>query len=117
MCIRDRVEESAAAAQSLREQADHLAREVSMFKVNAASYGPAQAAIGVARGAARATTTMPATRNKPAAPATAGGTPAARISAASAPAALAKSPSSSPGVKQGAKHGATAGAEEDWESF
>ncbi|PVY92619.1 methyl-accepting chemotaxis protein [Acidovorax sp. 99] len=111
------VEESAAAAQSLREQADHLAREVSMFKVNAASYGPAQAAIGVARGAAKATTTMPATRNKPAASATAGGAPAARISAASAPAAPAKSPASSAGVKQGAKHGATAGAEEDWESF
>eukprot|EP01037_Dinobryon_pediforme_P004640 gene4640-4686_t len=97
--------------------ADHLAREVSMFKVNAASYGPAQAAIGVARGAAKATTTMPATRNKPAASATAGGAPAARISTASAPAAPAKSPSSSAGVKQGAKHGATAGAEEDWESF
>ncbi|PIF17171.1 MULTISPECIES: methyl-accepting chemotaxis protein [unclassified Acidovorax] len=111
------VEESAAAAQSLREQADHLAREVSMFKVNAASYGPAQAAIGVARGAAKATTTMPATRNKPAASATAGGAPAARISTASAPAAPAKSPSSSAGVKQGAKHGATAGADEDWESF
>ncbi len=107
------VEESAAAAQSLREQADHLAREVSMFKVNAASYGPAQAAIGVARGSAKATTTMPAARNKPAASATGGGAPAARISAASAPAALTKSPSSSPGVKQGA----TAGAEEDWESF
>ena len=111
------VEESAAAAQSLREQADHLAREVSMFKVNAASYGPAQAAIGVARGAAKATTAMPATRNKPAASATAGGAPAARISTASAPAAPAKSPASSAGVKQGAKHGATAGAEEDWESF
>ncbi len=111
------VEESAAAAQSLREQADHLAREVSMFKVNAASYGPAQAAIGVARGSAKATTTMPAARNKPAASATAGGAPAARISTASAPAALAKASPSSPGARQGAKQGATAGADEDWESF
>ena len=88
-----------------------------MFKVNAASYGPAQAAIGVARGSAKATTTMPAARNKPAASATAGGAPAARISTASAPAALAKASPSSPGARQGAKQGATAGADEDWESF
>ena len=33
------VEQSAAAAQSLREQAQQLAQVVSMFKVNAASYG------------------------------------------------------------------------------
>ena len=43
------VEESAAAAQSLREQADQLAQVVSRFKVNAAGYMPAQAAIAVAR--------------------------------------------------------------------
>ncbi|WP_298207946.1 methyl-accepting chemotaxis protein [Acidovorax sp.] len=43
------VEESAAAAQSLREQADHLAQVVAMFKVNAAaSRGSAQVAIGMA---------------------------------------------------------------------
>src|SRR6218665_319631 len=45
------VEQSAAAAQSLREQPDHLAREVSIFKVNAADYashGPAQAAMAQA---------------------------------------------------------------------
>jgi len=33
------VEESAAAAQSLREQAEQLAQMVSVFKVNAAAYG------------------------------------------------------------------------------
>ncbi|PUA99620.1 methyl-accepting chemotaxis protein [Acidovorax sp. 107] len=103
------VEESAAAAQSLREQADHLAREVSMFKVNAASYGPAQVAIGVARGAAKATSTMPATRATPQAFATA----AAIKKGGGAPTALAKAPAPSPGARQGA----TAGAEEDWESF
>ena len=115
------VEESAAAAQSLREQADHLAREVSMFKVNAASYGPAQAAIGAARGAAKVTASLSPARAAPA-PA-AGGTTAsaARISNTGTSAALAKAPAPSSVAKTGsqknAKQGAAAGAEEDWESF
>ncbi len=115
------VEESAAAAQSLREQADHLARELSMFKVNAASYGPAQAAIGAARGAAKVTASLSPARAA-SAPA-AGGTTAsaARIGTTSASAALAKAPAPSSVAKTGsqknAKQGATAGAEEDWESF
>ena len=115
------VEESAAAAQSLREQADHLAREVSMFKVNAASYGPAQAAIGAARGAAKVTASLSSARATPA-PAASGATAsAARIGTTSASAALAKAPAPSSVAKMGsqknAKQGATAGAEEDWESF
>jgi len=115
------VEESAAAAQSLREQADHLAREVSMFKVNAASYGPAQAAIGAARGAAKVTVSLSPARATPA-PA-AGGTTAsaARIGTTGTSAALAKAPAPSSVAKTGsqknAKQGAAAGAEEDWESF
>ncbi|MDR6766012.1 methyl-accepting chemotaxis protein [Acidovorax delafieldii] len=115
------VEESAAAAQSLREQADHLAREVSMFKVNAASYGPAQAAIGAARGAAKVTASLSPARAAPA-PAGSGTTAsAARIGTTGAPAALAKAPAPSTVAKTGSqknvKQGAAAGAEEDWESF
>ncbi len=115
------MEESAAAAQSLREQADHLAREVSMFKVNAASYGPAQAAIGAARGAAKVTASLSPARATPA-PA-AGGTAAsaARIGTTNTSAALAKAPAPSSvgktGSQKNAKQGAAAGAEEDWESF
>ena len=115
------VEERAAAGQRLREQADHLAREVSMFKVNAASYGPAQAAIGAARGAAKVTASLSPARAAPA-PA-AGGTTAsaARISNTGTSAALAKAPAPSSVAKTGsqknAKQGAAAGAEEDWESF
>ena len=115
------VEESAAAAQSLREQADHLAREVSMFKVNAASYGPAQAAIGAARGAAKVTASLSPARATPA-PAASGTTAsAARIGTTGTSAALAKAPAPSSVAKTGsqknAKQGAAAGAEEDWESF
>ncbi len=115
------VEESAAAAQSLREQADHLAREVSMFKVNAASYGPAQAAIGAARGAAKVTASLSPGRTAPA-PAAGGATAsAARIGTANTSAAQAKAPTPSSVAKTGsqknAKQGAAAGAEEDWESF
>ncbi|WP_370633661.1 methyl-accepting chemotaxis protein [Acidovorax sp. sic0104] len=98
------VEESAAAAQSLREQADQLAQVVSRFKVNAASYVPAQAAIGAAR--ASAATARPAA--KPAAraaakPLAAKAAAAPRLSAAPAPAPR------KPQVAQG--------ADEDWESF
>ena len=49
------VEQSAAAAQSLREQADHLAEVVSRFKVNAEVYGSAQAVIHAAKSSAAAT--------------------------------------------------------------
>jgi len=115
------VEESAAAAQSLREQADHLAREVSMFKVNAASYGPAQAAIGAARGTAKVTASLSPGRTAPA-PAAGGATAsAARIGTTGTSAALPKAPAPSSVAKTGsqknAKQGAAAGAEEDWESF
>ena len=100
------VEESAAAAQSLREQADQLAQVVSMFKVNAASYGPAQAAIG----AARATSAM----HKPAAAKAASPTAAPRI-ASPRPAAAGTPAKAAAGAPR--KAAAAQGAEEDWESF
>ena len=110
------VEESAAAAQSLREQADHLAREVSRFKVNAASYGPAQAAIGAARAsAARQAAAPAAAQGQPSAGPAAARAPATapRLGVAAAPAAAA--------VKKSAtapRHAAAAqAAEDDWESF
>ncbi|MBU1351601.1 MAG: MCP four helix bundle domain-containing protein [Gammaproteobacteria bacterium] len=102
------VEESAAAAQSLREQADQLAQVVSMFKVNAASYGPAQAAIG----AARATAAM----QKPAA-ASAGSSAAAPRIAPSRPAASGTGAPPKAVAAAPRKAAAAQGAEEDWESF
>ena len=108
-------EESAAAAQSLREQADHLAREVSMFKVNAASYGPAQAAIGAARATAAQRPQAPA-RPAPGSGAKAlHGTPAAVAKAPAAAAAVAKvSAAPAPASR---KPAVAQGSEEDWESF
>ncbi len=98
------VEESAAAAQSLREQAEHLAQVVSVFKVNGAAYG------GMAQPMRAAHTPAPPARpaavSKASAPriAQAGNKPAAKAAAAPAKPAPARSP-------------AMAGAEEDWESF
>ena len=105
------VEESAAAAQSLREQADQLAQVVSMFKVNAASYGPAQAAIGAARATAAMHTPSPTAAKKTSAPV------ASRITAspAKAPAAAPASSPATPGAPR--KAAAAQGAEDDWESF
>jgi len=101
------VEESAAAAQSLREQADQLAQVVSRFKVNAASYGPAQAAIGAARATAAALAKPPAA----AAPRAAAKAPAPKAARPAAPQvpAVAASPARKAEVAQG--------AEDDWESF
>src|SRR3989344_3172218 len=109
------VEESAAAAQSLREQADPLAREVSMFKVNAASYGPAQAAIGAARATAAQRPQAPA-RPAPGSGAKAlHGTPTAVAKATAAAAAVAKvSAAPAPASR---KPAVAQGSEEDWESF
>jgi methyl-accepting chemotaxis protein len=101
------VEESAAAAQSLREQADHLAQVVSRFKVKAASYAPAQAAIDAARASSAAVAPT-----APAAPPVA--RPVARpVTKPSAPAAqLSTAPAAAPRKPQVAQ-----GADEDWESF
>ena len=81
-----------------------------MFKVNAASYGPAQAAIGAARATA-AMNTQPPGSKKAAAPT------ASRMNAspANAPvAALAPAPATVGAPRRAA---ATPGAEDDWESF
>ena len=99
------VEESAAAAQSLREQADQLAQVVSMFKVDAASYGSAQAGIG----AARATAAM-----QPA-PATPARKPAAAFAGAKAPRIGTTPAAAAPA--QGKPAAVAQGAEDDWESF
>ncbi len=98
------VEESAAAAQSLREQAEHLAQVVSVFKVNGAAYGgvapPMRAAhkpAAPARPAAAAQSTAPRISQ-------AGSKPATK---AAAPAKAA--PARTPALAQG--------GDEDWESF
>ncbi|KRC24039.1 methyl-accepting chemotaxis protein [Acidovorax sp. Root217] len=98
------VEESAAAAQSLREQAEHLAQVVSVFKVNGAAYGGVVPPMRTAH--IPASPARPAAVSKASAPriAQAGNKPAAKAAAAPAKPAPARSP-------------AMAGAEEDWESF
>ena len=98
------VEESAAAAQSLREQAEHLAQVVSVFKVNGAAYGGVAPPMRTAH--IPASPARPAAVSKASAPriAQAGNKPAAKAAAAPAKPAPARSP-------------AMAGAEEDWESF
>ncbi len=116
------VEESAAAAQSLREQADQLAQVVSMFKVSAASYGPAQAAIGAARATsarqpapASSGTSMVkqvlkgegAARRQVVVPAVARGA-AAKVTAPAAAAATAASSTTGRAAQSG---------EDDWENF
>ena len=108
------VEESAAAAQSLREQADHLAREVSMFKVNAASYGNAQSAPGAVRTpTASRPTTAPADAARTAQVAAA---PAARPRVAGAAAAPSGKPAALP-AQGSRKAAAPSASEDDWESF
>ncbi|MCW5235866.1 methyl-accepting chemotaxis protein [Verminephrobacter eiseniae] len=118
------VEQSAAAAQSLREQADHLAREVSIFKVNAADYAShglaqatmTQAAMTTARPSVGAA--MPTASARPAKPAPGARPKAApRLGAGAAP-----TPAGAPalpGKAGGGKKPAMAkqDAEEEWESF
>ncbi len=111
------VEQSAAAAQSLREQADQLAQVVSRFKVNAASYAPAQAAIEAARASAAKGGSAARPAVKPlakAAPAANAAKPAAKPSAATAPAAPQLGPASAAAPR---KPQVAQGAEEDWETF
>ena len=112
------VEQSAAAAQSLREQADHLAQVVSRFKVNAASYVPAQAqaAIEAARTSAARGVLATAPEPPPAVKAAARtpAKPAARSPAVSGPAAAPRSTAAAPTPR---KPQVAQGAEEDWETF
>ena len=108
------VEESAAAAQSLREQADQLAQVVSMFKVDAASYGPAQAAIGTARATAAMQPAPAIPARKPAA--AFAGAKAPRIGTTPVRAPVAKAPAAA-APAQGKSAAVAQGAEDDWESF
>ncbi|MBW8465009.1 MAG: methyl-accepting chemotaxis protein, partial [Acidovorax sp.] len=103
------VEESAAAAQSLREQAEHLAQVVSVFKVNGAAYGGVAPPVHVAHKPA------PQAPRVPSAPAKAAvaGKPGTQRIAQAAPAGSkptpAKAKAPAPALAQG--------ADEDWESF
>ncbi|UCV00687.1 methyl-accepting chemotaxis protein [Acidovorax radicis] len=113
------VEESAAAAQSLREQADQLAQVVSRFKVNAAGYAPAQAAIAAARATSAVRQPSPMAAPKPT-----GKAVGARPSAASAhrpaltqAAPPAKAPAAATVAASGRKPVVAQGGDEDWESF
>ncbi|WP_198314766.1 MULTISPECIES: methyl-accepting chemotaxis protein [unclassified Acidovorax] len=113
------VEESASAAQSLREQAEQLAQMVSVFKVNAAAYGvqapmaravPAPVA-GVAGTAARAQRTVVV--SKPSAQQLAG---AGTKPTAAAPSAPQPRKSSAP-VPAPRVAAVAQGGDDDWETF
>ncbi|HSV54151.1 MAG TPA: methyl-accepting chemotaxis protein [Burkholderiaceae bacterium] len=97
------VEQSAAAAQSLREQADQLTQVVAVFKINATAHHVTQAAIQHAHDSARATVRT-TTKAAPA--------PAVAPQRKAAPLALAKAPAPKPAAVAASKS-----ANEDWESF
>ena len=103
------VEESAAAAQSLREQAEHLAQVVSVFKVNGAAYTGVAPPVHVAHKPAPQAPRVPSAPAKTAM----AGKPATQRIAQTAPAgtkpAPAKAKALAPALAQG--------ADEDWESF
>ncbi len=103
------VEESAAAAQSLREQAEHLAQVVSVFKVNGAAYTGVAPPVHVAHKPAPQAPRVPSAPAKTAM----AGKPATQRIAQAAPAgskpAPAKAKAPAPALAQG--------ADEDWESF
>ncbi len=121
------VEESAAAAQSLREQAEQLAQAVAVFKVNESHLGDVPFARPVVSRVSQVKTPPVATASKvkPMAPRAerAAVTPAPAITSAAAP--RKPSPATSgqraralaaPKVPS-VKAGAAAGGESDWESF
>ena len=103
------VEESAAAAQSLREQAEHLAQVVSVFKVNGAAYTGVAPPVHVAHKPAPQAPRVP---SAPAKTAMAGKPATQRIAQAASAGtkpAPAKVKAPAPALAQG--------ADEDWESF
>jgi len=109
------VEESTAAAASMRDQAQHLAQVVSVFNVGAVA---TRAPVAAPRAAAPA----PAPRPAPAAKAPLGNKPAtASKAAASAPKAPSRlAPPVAPAVTQSAApapKAAAKGGDDDWESF
>jgi methyl-accepting chemotaxis protein len=112
------VEQSAAAAQSLREQADQLTQVVAVFKINSAAYAT-QAVIASAHQAARAATASaaPAARTRVHA-ASGAAKPVPRKAAA--PLTLTKATTPRPAAPAAAAATATAAAkssDDDWETF
>ena len=117
------VEESAAAAQSLREQAEQLAQMVSVFTVNAAAYG-AQAP--VARAVAAPVASVAATTARVQRPVAVSPPAAQRLAGAgtkpgsAAPSAPQQPPrkSSAPAPAPASRAAAVAqGGDDDWETF
>uniref|UniRef100_E1T9T1 Methyl-accepting chemotaxis sensory transducer n=1 Tax=Burkholderia sp. (strain CCGE1003) TaxID=640512 RepID=E1T9T1_BURSG len=128
------VEEAAAAASSLEDQADKLRQAVAVFQLGddagkasasaAAKHVPLRAASAVARPASRAAgragSAPPAAAAVAAQPVTAGHAPAAAAAAASpAPVAAAAAAKSNPVPRATAKPAAVAsvGGDQDWETF
>jgi len=128
------VEEAAAAASSLEDQADKLRQAVAVFQLGddagkasasaAAKHVPLRAASAVARPASRAAgragSAAPAAAAVAAQPVTAGHAPAAAAAAASpAPVAAAAAAKSNPVPRATAKPAAVAsvGGDQDWETF
>lgn len=128
------VEQSAAAAHSLREQADQLAHAVAMFKVGDAAHdaapGSAQAVIAAARASRApvppATATpvpAPAAQRSAAKPLAASAARAPRLAGSPAPPAAARSAPPAPALSGNCASSKSAAArqgsseQEEWESF
>jgi methyl-accepting chemotaxis protein len=124
------VEESAAAAESLRDQADRMKQAVAVFKVAAGQGGVALSAVPVRtagpatkpfKGAERrsADDMGAAARTAPAKPAATGASkPAPKSSAAKTPATVVTAKLATPKVApQTSKVNTPAGGDDDWETF
>jgi methyl-accepting chemotaxis protein len=123
------VEESAAAAESLRDQADRMKQAVAVFKVAAGQGGVALSAVPVRtagpatkpfKGAERRSADdMGATaRTAPAKPAAGASKPAPKSAAAKTPATVVTAKLATPKVApQTSKVNTPAGGDDDWETF
>ncbi|HNZ90293.1 MAG TPA: methyl-accepting chemotaxis protein [Acidovorax sp.] len=116
------VEESAAAAQSLREQAEQLAQTVSVFKVNAAAYGvpvPMARAVPapVSRVAAAAAKPRPiVAASKPVAPRLAGAGSKPQVAPPVAPVPQ-RAKAAAPAAPAARVAAVAKGGDDDWETF
>ncbi|MBY0409281.1 MAG: HAMP domain-containing protein, partial [Burkholderiaceae bacterium] len=109
------VEESAAAAHSLREQADQLTQVVAMFKVNASNMPtstPVRRSVQVPAPARAAHAKVPPPKSITSRAPMAKAPAAPRLSAAATPV-----PAAKPKPTSTSSHAAAAGNNDDWESF
>jgi uncharacterized phage infection (PIP) family protein YhgE len=116
------VEESAAAAESLKDQAHRMTTVVANYRMDAFSDGPGFAAAPVARPPAVAAKAIAKAAARPVAKAAKAAAPARRVAAKASPApapapAAPAAPAASVAVATPVAVPAAGGASDDWESF